>query len=522
MPTDRASRERGSVARPWQVYLDRLHRRLQGAPSRSRDARLSIARELPGLFELVESLSAAAVNEVDASKRPVVCEWNPFYQRVYLLSAEELRDDPLTRHLDRAADTIDRFIDVSHQASHVLLLEPLFVGRATAPTAEQFVTTSLVCEGYCFWYADIVVTRRLRVRLADGELVRARSSFSQPLFHPYRAFQAVGLEDEAKILDVYLRAFAGEKSALFYKKHLPLVHELFHRFARFYFGSQKGVRDLKRELDRQDVFGEFRRRFCLVPGLPSLLPESILKIDVHEDPHAFCLAVARSGLAWIGSLAPAVLQRVRARRVVQSRAYAAYSLRAVLRDGTFTVAGPGAGKRPQPRRDLLLSCLEEYLSRLEAAIVALARGAPLRQVESLREEADAFYTAQILARLRRTPLWVSERKMVLPYMKLPFGVVREPSRLSRRDRAVLTRHVLKLASRVYLEAPNPPADGLRQMAALLDAAAAPGDAGRHDAAWARAYNALLCAPRLIDTWSVRLDAIDPAENRFRELRFSIL
>jgi hypothetical protein len=504
------------------LYLDRLHRRLQGAPSRSRDAKLSIAHEVPGLFELVESLSGAAVNEVDASKRAKVSEWNPFYQRVYLLSAAELRDDPLTRDLDRAADTIDRFIDVSHQASHVLLLEPFFVGRATAPTAAQFVSTSLVCEGFCFWYADIVVTRRLRVRLADGELVRARSSFSQPLFHPYRAFQAIGIEDEEKILDVYLRAFAGEKSALFHKKHLPLVHELFHRFARFFFASQKGIRDLKRELERQDVFGEFRRRFCLVPGLPSLLPESILQIDVHQDPRAFCLEVARSGLPWIGSLTQTVLQRVRARRAVQTRAYGAYSLRAVLRDGTFTVAGVGVGESRQPRRDLLLSSLEEYLSRLEAAIIALARGAPLRQVESLREAADAFYTAQVLARLRRTPLWVSERKMVLPYMKPPLGLVREPSRLSRKDRAHLTRRALKLASRVYVEVPNPPVEGLRRMAALLDTAAAPRDGGRHDAAWARALNALLCAPGLIDTWSVRLDAIDPAENRFRELRFSIL
>lgn len=524
---ERTRRGSRSEAAPYQEFLDRLHGRLRAAPSTTRDVPLPIASELPGVFPLVDSLASAAILEVDAEKRTTVREWNAFSQRVFLLSAAELRDEALTRELDRAADAVDRFIDLCHQASHLLLLEPFFVGRWGAPTKAQFVASSLVFEGFCFWIADIVVTRRLRVRLSDGELVRNRSAISQSRFHPYRAFEALGLRDDRAILDVYLRAFAGERTALDRKRHATFVRDLSLRFARFHAGSQVAVPDLFRELVHQDVFGEFRRRFCAVPGLPTLLPEEILRIDGNVSPRELCLAVAEKGLPGIEALPDDVLPRVRARRALQTRAYSAFTLRAALRDEELMT--PDGKKAPWAGRDGVLRNVEAYLDQLETAIRALATGGSLRHASAMRAEADASYTERIQRPLAEASLWMARRKLVLPYLKPAFGLLPASPRLPAKARTDLTRHLVRLATETYVGEPRLTAVrtnvGLERLAAVMSTAAKLGDGRaepRREAAWACAVNALVCEPELLPKWSVRLGSVDPARNYFRELRFSIV
>jgi hypothetical protein len=461
-------------AEPYARFLGRLERQLAGRPA----ATTPLPVELPGLSALLASFATAAPAPPD--------EWNPFAQRLFHRTAVEA-PRALARDLEAATVVVDRFIELAHEAMHVLLWEPLFVGRCSRA---GFVERSLAFEGHCFWYADIVVTRALRVRLPDGELARGRSALSQPRFHPYRAFASLGITNPREILDHYLDAFTGIRGALYARRDRTFVKDLFRQLASMYFISKDASAALAARLDDIGVFGELRRRFGFA-GLPALLPDDLLALD---DPRALCHAIATTGLRHVDALPPRTLRRVRERRAIQTRAYAACSLRVALERGL--VFSPS---RRRVRTAPIVAEIARYLAQLEAALHRLADGAPIADVQRACRASDRVYSRRIRGAVG--DLWMARRTMILPRLATPTG---ELGLGVRDDAGAIRRHVLELALRALDRSPAIAAP----MARVL--------ANRRGS-----LDALLREPAILAGWSVPLAAIDPEANRFRELHFAL-
>ena len=216
-------------SKSYSEFLQELQKRVTEKPFDGNNFRIRSDTKLPGLFNLFESFSGAAIYDYHSR---VEKEWNPFSQRPYFTKHSALKDKSIFTHLEKAKNAISiLFIESAHEATHVLLWEPLFTGKCKNLTRQQFTDASLVFEGFCFWYADIIVTQTMRSRLPDGELAHARSAVSLANFHPFRAFKAIGINDHEKILDIYMQSFAGGITELYENRDKTFVTDLFERFA---------------------------------------------------------------------------------------------------------------------------------------------------------------------------------------------------------------------------------------------------------------------------------------------------
>jgi len=377
-------------------------------------------------------------------------------------------------------------------------------------------------EGYCFWYADIVLNRRLRIKLPDGEFAFTRSAISSPHFHPFRAFEALGLKNNLEILEVYLAGFAGYESALYKKKSQSLfTADLFKIINGFYTVSLKPLAGLKQELDSVNIFTDFRDRFCNVPGLPGLLPSKLLRTKFTEDPYNFCHRVYLEGMPAIAKLSQSYIQRVLIRREIQTRAYSASVLLGAFRTDRIYFPKP---VRPSEKAKTE-EYLEEYLHRLEEALRSLAQNKSTQKAEAMFKAADILYKRKVFDFVRKKNLWISKRTSILPSVDTPLNFLNPGAGMNPNNRRALHNFAEELAGRLLKKSHELKKDRAElqdlqlKLANLLKQDVAVGRSRKGQAAWIRAFNDLMKQPLMLKGWSVRLDAIDPSQNQFRELLF---
>lgn len=463
----------------------------------------SLPAELPGLRNLLNSMNDYSPH----TRSPHVEDWNPFSQ-LPLFEIEPPQNHGLDGEFNRVIEPVRRYITVGHEAMHVLMWEPFFTGHLV-PRAKQFAPWSLAFEGFCFWAADVLLNPKIKLRDPDGQWTMSRQSVSESLYHPRRAFEDLGLSTPDSILQVYLNSFGGFVSPLSRtKKSIPL--SLANRAYAFYDSTTKTPRQMFDNFERIGLFDSFFRRFCAVPNIPTLLPHSLLSMDLAGDVHAYCQAMPRRGFAFIDRLDPHVVLRVRTRRSLQTRAYFAYGLHYLLRNGLVLHKKPFSLQAATRR-------IETYMDGLESLLAKLCAGQKPQSLTSELRQLDLAYSRTLRAQLIASEVKVGRRESILPVM--PGHSIFQPG----EDRSHLSLKNLLLF-----------AQALAQQALALENAeilplihAVVGSVNRCKGKFkktarvqlSRDIDALIAHPAYVEKWSLPLSSFDPLHGSFRDFLF---
>ncbi len=499
---------------PYSKFLTQFQARVNGVDCNEID--YSFSRVLPGLFQLLNSLSSSAY--VDHSKKNPIKEWNPFSQRVFFDSQKNIKNTTLITDFDHSVDLIRRFVILSHEAKHILFWEPFFVGKTKKISVNEFVKLSLCFEGYCFWYADMIVTKKMKAKLPGGEFFETQRSVSQEFFHPYKAFEALGITNKNEILDIYLDGFQGGKTKIFTSHKKAYVRDLFKRFAFFYFGSIKPSRQLYKQLTQMGIFDEFQKRFCAIPNLPSILPEKILTFNFVHSPEDFCRLIHKEGMKSIDKVSNEILLRVRQRRFIQTRAYAAYLLLNALGSKNFI-----------SQKEFDVQKIEQniyiYLNNLELALHMLVKGERLLKIQKHCFKNDRMYSTKIRKTFVDCDLWILKREIILSPLETNdsyLGLLDRKSNVVKKDALVLSQSVLDICFKeLFTDKKKIGSPAGLKLAALIEAISDPCfySTPAKIRKWKSTMNKLLLDPVVIKLWSYPYSAIDPEKDRFCDLTF---
>lgn len=487
---------------------------------RTRDPRpaseLLFIRNVQGVEKLFETISAVGPAKSGASDE----EWNPLSQRPH---------SPLPPNTDQALgveiwalkEAVEAFTTLAHEMMHIAMWEPFFTGRWKPRGKAGFVEFSLLAEGYCFFFSDIIVSGAVRVRLPDGEYALERNTSENARFHPSRAFKALGIESREEVLDIYLEGFRGSETRLWQPRGTSAyASSLAAQVHDFYIGSQLPLHEMHGAIEAFGGISEFHRRFCAIPGLPTFLGKAKNNTPGGADLKDYFSAFFATGLESLEALRPAQVSRLRDRRMLQMRAYYALQVRWLIRDELVLAQGLSAKTRIR-----LVSDVDAYLSGLEGLLRSFARNTSASPADELTR-LDAVYDTQVRKPLAAHDAWVGRRWMIIPRRAGGFISAVDPAPTKAHDAKVM---LLRLSAYLVDELTHrmrrcktipERAKVMRQIQTI----AALGAAG--DGTAARAQSALrrlqteLSRPYLRDLWSVPLTSFDPAGNRFRELVFS--
>lgn len=480
---------------------------------------LLFIKELEGVENLYRSMSAVAAAVPDAQDE----EWNPLSQRPHSPLPPAISDE-LGAEVSSLKEAIDAFTTLTHEMMHVALCEPYFTGASGPRQQRAFREFFLMSEGFCFFFADIVVSGLVRARLPDGEFALERETPSNAHFHPIRAFQAMGIHDREQILDMYLESFAGRSTPLLRPQNTTgFAASLALKIYNFYAGSQPYLKDLYRALSSFGGLSEFAKRFCAIPGLPSILSESTACLAKEDDPKPYFKEFFRHGLSHLQQMAPEQIQRVRCRRMLQMRAYYALQIRWLLSEKQVALLGQ---KWTTAHSRRLLRDVETYLDGLEALLVRLAQEAESLPLDALRE-LDAFYESQVRASFLAHGAWTAHRWLIAPRRAGGGMSVALESRLKVRDPR---RHLLETLEFLLEELTlglgkdrkllaRAEALARIQEVAALGASLARGTGARLQTA-TRKLRTILVQPHIMELWALPLASFDPVHNLYRELLFS--
>ncbi|HUP57407.1 MAG TPA: hypothetical protein VM598_08145 [Bdellovibrionota bacterium] len=473
----------------------------------------------PGLTAIHDSISAVAIGESRSEQGPVL-EWNPLSQRPVFYHPPSERDG-LEQGFMRVSEQLWRFISISHEAMHVALWEPFFTGHWRPQSKSEFLSFSLKNEGACFFYSDIVVASSVRERFPDGEFVFNRGFQSSPNFHPYRAFRALGITDPARILDEYLAAFAGEPCRLSSAAREPngFAASLAGKIRAFYNGTSKPNALLHQMLSSTGILGEYHARFCSVRGLPSLFEAETQALCAAGDFDSFIRTVFEAELGKLDRCDPSLLTRVRLRRAIQTRAYFASQLGYILSNGLHL------GKAPAHALKAIGDGVASYLIRLESILRQLARDPNERKQHQELEAADRYFETRCRRPLEKAELWCAKRYWIFPEdVALSVGVSGNGARPVDRDQA--RRNILflvrQLSRRITAGMSTTEQERLLKVIGSLSSCSESWARGKRKFLSKAETERLARALGSADArplWSLPLSAVDPLNNRFRELLF---
>lgn len=469
------------------------------------DQKLDWNQELAGLKKIFSSFDSF-VSVKTPEDGTVVIEWNPLNQQ-HLFNQLTKEKMALTYSFSETFETIGEFITSAHEAMHVLLLEAFFCGRYNFKNAAKLQELYLMFEGFSFWYSDIVLTPKLRVRMPFNEILYKNSAVSSRLFHPSQALVAAGVKNQDQALDLYLDAFRGKMTAL-YKSDDIFALNLQQRVGQFYSENLQPLKTMFQTFKQAGIFSEFFKRFTKGPGIPTLLSEETLNIDLDSAPEKYVKNLYGIDLVKIESMPEAEIKAVRLRRKIQTRAYYAFCLLSILKNGDYQFFS----KKPKLK---LIEDLEIYISKLEKQ---LHTNLILRQLDTCEAEvkkADAFYGKNIRAVFTLGNAWVTKRqsllKMTWHNSKVTYF---QPAKSSKDIDKHIESILWAITESVRLNG-NLMKRLLKPLSLIQQAKNTKSKAQKM-----KLYNQVLMLPEVLPIWSVRLDSFNPAQNQFRELLFS--
>lgn len=481
-----------------------------GARERSQPSPdLLFIRNIRGVEALFKTISAVGAAKPDANDE----EWNPLSQRPHSPILPPA-GNAFGAEIWALKGAIDAFTTLAHEMMHIAVWEPFFTGRWRPRGRVGFTEFSLLAEGYCFFFSDIIVSRAVRARLPDGEYAMDRQASDNARFHPVRAFDALGITAQEDIMDVYLEGFRGGRTKLWQPRGTSsYAASLAAQVHNFYQGSLLPLHELHVAIEAFGGLSEFYRRFCAIPGLPTFLPQT-KGPGTHKDMKDFFGEFYRTGLQSLETASADDIARIRRRRALQMRAYYALQVRWLLSDGVVVARALSTATR---RR--LAGHVEEYLRGLESR---LKQAVESDDLESL----DAEYDAQVRQILTTHDAWVGHRWLIVPRRAGGVVSVEGTGPLKDKDAKVtllrLTAYLIDELTRRMRQSKT-----VAERAAVMSqiqrisnlGAAGDGKAAQTRAALRR-LRGELAKPYLREMWSVPLASFDPAGNLFRELAFA--
>lgn len=457
-----------------------------------------------GMRNVLASMGALAVSKPGVSGYVRVEEWNPIAQRPIARRvppfARERRS--FAQEFEDLREIYDNVVTLMHEAMHVVMWEPFFTGRVR-PSEKTFVEASNAFEGFCFFYADIVVCSQIEAQYPDGLVIYGKRGVSQPDFSPVSVFRTLGIREPEKILDAYLSALAGRASVLTHPTtKTPFARLLAMRLYPISVAGAKANAKVYAHLEKTGITSTFYDRYCAVRGIPSLLPADLLRLDAR-DPHPYCADMFARGLRAIADRSSSEIARVRTRRMLQTRAYYAHQLRWILEERlAFCPRHSRSAPFTRSQGDQWLRHLASYLDEIEALLLLLCASTEGPEaIERRLLRADRTYEDAIRRPLVAADLWVRRRELIFPAMPVP-AVDLDALPASSAELAGLYQFVVRVAAARF--------DAREQMRVMKDFFS--GEAGAK-------LTDLLTREGIRDTWSVPLAAIDPLRNGFRELLF---
>lgn len=486
--------------------------RAQRSPSLGR---IRFLQSVPGLKALFLSMSAVAPAVPDTSSE----EWNPLSQRPHSALPPSISDE-LGAEITALKTAVDEFTILSHEMMHIALWEPFFAGYWRPRSRQAFRTFSLMAEGYCYFFSDIVVSGAVRVLLPDGEFAHDRQTPSNARFHPVRAFQALGIENHEMILDTYLEGFHGQSTRLWQPRGTSdFAASLAAQAYAFYAGSKPLLDDLYGALVELGVLKDYYQRFCAIPGLPTFLPPSDGRgILDSEDPKSYFVNFYRTVFPHLAAMSASQLKELKWRRMVQMRAYYASQVRWLLRRGSVVARGMTAASQRQALQDI-----ESYLDGLEGLVQGLVHKRDKSFLTTL-SHIDRLYSKNVRAKFLTHDVWCGHRWLIAPRRAGGLISLHEP--LPAKDKAArknLSDVVTYLVEELTAQLPDCKTAAARaEIFKRLVAVAAIGEKG--DGEMTRVgmerLRRELRKPYALSIWSLPLASFDPVNNRYRELLFS--
>lgn len=478
---------------------------------------LHFIKDVAGVENLYRTMSAIAPAVPDAHDE----EWNPLSQRPHSPLPPAISDE-LGAEISSLKEAVDAFTTLSHEMMHVALCEPIFTGTWRPRNQASFRDFFLMSEGFCFFFADIVVSGAVRVRLPDGEFALDRETPSNSNFHPIRAFHALGIQDQQKILDIYLNGFSGRRTSLVQQHGTnDFAAALAIKIHTFYAHSQPYLKELYKALHSFGGLTEFYQRFCAIPGLPSFLSESTAQLARGSDLKLYFEEFFQSGLTCLGQLTPAQTSSIRWRRMMQMRAFYALQVRWFLSEGQVIAQGFKA-----PLRKRLLDQVELYLDGLRALLLQLGQQPDVSPAAAMMQ-LDAQYETQVRAYFLTHHVWAGHRWLIAPsraggYLSV-FDKSFEKTRGGKKRLLDTAEYLVEeLAARMPENATV--ASRAETLAHIQQMAAIGATAGHGTLAQVRTaaqkLRQALSAPQILSIWSLPLASFDPVKNQYRELLFS--
>lgn len=496
-----------------ETYADVLAMLASGRPTR-RD--LPFVRNVEGVGALFRTISA-----VNAVKPGAVDEeWNPLSQRPHSPLPPPAVNS-LGYEIRSLKTAIDSFTTLAHEMMHIALWEPFFSGHWRPRTRSAFVEFSLMAEGYCYFFSDIVVSGAIRQRMPDGEYAMERRTHENAFFHPVRAFEALGINKREDVLAVYLEAFRGNPTHLWQPRgKAPYAAALAEQVYEFYESTLLPLSDLHAALESFKGITEHFKRFCAIPDLPSFIDRESRIALLGPDVAAYFASFYRSGLSSLASCNDVEIGRIRQRRSFQMRAYFALQVRALLAgDLVF------ARSLSPARRQRLIAEVASYLDDLERLLKDLSKSVRPLSPDFL-VDLDDRYDRQVRAPLLAHDAWSAKRWLLIPRRAGGLIHVGSPIKLSDRDTKIrlvqLSTYFVNELTRRLRDVTT--VSERAEMMSAIERVASYGAFGAGSAA--RARDALRSLARdlvrapLRELWSVPLAAFEPSANSFRELAFS--
>jgi hypothetical protein len=488
--------------------IDRMASRLRQEPYGSgAEETTPLLQKLPGLLQLFNSVASPSWTTRSPEHRAIE-EWNPISQRVLLPDEAPPPMGALESDFNLLRAHAQTFVEWSHEAVHVLSLEPVFVGAMPLGDADRMTTLLMGSEALAFWYADMVVTPAIRRTIPKAELVYGRSAVSNLTFHPEEVFRRLGIRGRSAILLGYIQTFIGEDGAIG-SGNDPFGLHLRRSLRELYDQTRGPVHHLHALYERLGL-PEYLKRFCL-PGLPSLLSRRELERAATLSMEAYLTELGTRWLPALADLKPEEVKAVCLRRHAQTRAYYAWSLQALLRKGWVATGVDGQPTTVSPALDV-------YLAALEFALCQLHDGATHEQVEASMRAADDAFEKDVREPLLSMRAFVTRRAHLHPFFAPTEGVIGLPSDdlvLSRGQMVAIIKHLTDK----FDWGPAFTVDGDHETVALLYSfLTIAKKCGLDDVC--EQFDHLMRRPDVIPFWSVYLAALSPTRNVFRELAFA--
>lgn len=490
-------------------FLNAIGRRLREEPySTTIGRKAPLMERFAGLRQLFDSLASASVTARKVSERHIE-EWNPFSQRVVLADHQPPHASALERDFTEITSYTQTFVEWSHEAVHVLALEPFFCGRRPIGTQEAFVTWKLANEALAFWYADMVLTPAIRDYVPGAEFVYNRSAVSNAAFHPEEAFRRAGVTDAHGVLSLYVDAFLGGKIMLDVRAN-AYFRVLGNQLGEFYSTGGRNLANWYRVLREIGLFDGYYERFCAIDGLPSLWSrrrtDEVARLPVGQY-------ALRVGLECMPALTQCTARRialVRVRRHLQTRAYFAWTILHAVRNerivcvDSFDCAAIGAE-------------LDYYLAQLEDALHALARRAALGDIVRQLRAADRLYERRIRAAMNDAGAHARYRYHLFPFFAPTdalIGLADDRSAFTKKEMMAIVRFVMQRFDWNEGGGRSDLVGVVELLNGFLLRANARGGSALRDA-----YNRFMSHPQVLRHWSVAIGDVSPESNRFREIAF---